>query len=271
MKIGNIDINNVKLGNIQVKKVLWGDTLVWNYFDLDYQAILDYAITQGYTLPSESQQLLQNQLIVDLKNSGVWDKLDTFSVFATDGDSDFALIDWKRLTQYTAVNSPTFTANQGFTTNGTSSTILSNFNPSVGGFNYTLNDASYGVYKFSGSGNRGVRSVGLVRSSINFTSTGGGNVGVNTSTLYNWTNVFTINNNFKSIHRTSSSLTSAYENGIFTESNTLSSLSLPTDFEIGRDPFVFSSWECSIFYAGASMLTEIADFNTAINNYMSSL
>jgi hypothetical protein len=41
---------------------------------------------------------------------GIWSKLDTFSVFATDGDSDFALIDWKRLSDYTAVNSPTFTA-----------------------------------------------------------------------------------------------------------------------------------------------------------------
>jgi hypothetical protein len=65
--------------------------------DADYQAVLDYATTQGYTLPSASQQLLQNQLVVDLKAGGIWSKLDTFAVFATDGDSDFALIDWKRL------------------------------------------------------------------------------------------------------------------------------------------------------------------------------
>ena len=75
-------------------------------FDATYQAILDYATAQGYTLPSDSQKLLQNQLVVDLKASGVWLKLDTFANFATDGSSNFALIDWKRLTQYTAVNSP---------------------------------------------------------------------------------------------------------------------------------------------------------------------
>src|SRR6056297_1810555 len=83
-------------------------------FDPDYQAILDYATTEGYTLPSAGQQTLQNQLVVDLKTAGVWSKLDAFSVFATDGDSDFALIDWIRLITQTAVNSPTFTTNQGY-------------------------------------------------------------------------------------------------------------------------------------------------------------
>jgi hypothetical protein len=84
-------------------------TTLASSLDADYQAVLDYATTQGYTLPSAGQQTLQNQLIVDLKAGGIWSKLDTFAVFATDGDEDFALIDWIRLTQYTAVNSPTFT------------------------------------------------------------------------------------------------------------------------------------------------------------------
>jgi hypothetical protein len=41
-------------------------------FDADYQAVLDYATTQGYTLPSSGQQTLQNQLVVDLKDGGIW-------------------------------------------------------------------------------------------------------------------------------------------------------------------------------------------------------
>lgn len=111
-------------------------------FDPDYQAVINYATLQGYTLPSASQQLLQNQLVVDLKAGGVWNKLDTLGVLATDGNSDFALIDWIRLTQYTAINSPTFSANGGFTGNGTSSYIDTNFNPATQGVNYTLNNAS---------------------------------------------------------------------------------------------------------------------------------
>ena len=117
--------------------------------DADYQAVLDYATTQGYTLPSTSQQTLQNQLVVDLKAAGVWSKLDTFAVFATDGDSDFALIDWINLSQYTAVNSPTFTTNEGFTGNGTSSYLDLNYDPTVDGVNYTIDDAAWGQYVFT--------------------------------------------------------------------------------------------------------------------------
>jgi hypothetical protein len=118
-----------------------------NDIDPDYEAIISYATTQGYTLPSINQRSLQQQLLIDLKDAGIWSKLDTFAVFATDGDSDFALIDWKRLIQYTAVNSPTFTTNQGFTSNGTSSYILSNFFPLTSSVNYALNNNSFGVYQ----------------------------------------------------------------------------------------------------------------------------
>lgn len=116
--------------------------------DPDYQAVLDYATTQGYTLPSSSQQVLQNQLVVDLKAAGIWSKLDTFAVFATDGSSDFALIDWKRLTDYTAVNSPTFTANEGFEGNGTSAYINTNYTFNTDFINPSQNDQSIFAYHF---------------------------------------------------------------------------------------------------------------------------
>jgi hypothetical protein len=109
--------------------------------DPDYQAVLDYATTQGYTLPSSSQQTLQNQLVLDLKSAGIWSKLDTFAVFATDGDSDFALIDWIRVTDYTAVNSPTFTTNKGFESDGVSAYIDTNWNLSTDTVNYQQDDA----------------------------------------------------------------------------------------------------------------------------------
>lgn len=99
-------------------------------FDADYAAILSYATTQGYTLPSASQQTLQNQLVVDLKAAGVWSGLDLFYVFATDGDSDFATINWRDVNNFQCikVNSPTFTTNVGFKTNGTSSYLNTDYN-----------------------------------------------------------------------------------------------------------------------------------------------
>ena len=106
-----------------------GSSIVQFAFDADYQAVLDYATTQGYTLPSASQQILQNQLVVDLKDGGIWSGLDLFYVFATDGDSDFATINWKDTTNFqcTKVNSPGFTTNIGFSTS-VSNYLNTNYN-----------------------------------------------------------------------------------------------------------------------------------------------
>ena len=121
-------------------------------FDSDYQAVLNYATSLGYALPTAPQQENQNTLLVELKSYGIWNKLDSFCLFANNGGSNFALIDWKRLSLYTAVNSPTFTTNAGFLGNGTSSYIDTNFNISTG-TNYTLNNASRNYWAFdSGSG-----------------------------------------------------------------------------------------------------------------------
>jgi hypothetical protein len=123
-------------------------------FDADYQAVLDYATTQGYTLPSAAEQELQNTLMVDRKAAGLWDKDDTFALFAG-SNADFALIDWKRLTTYTAFNSPAYTSATGYKLDGTSSYISTNYNPSVDGVNYTLNNAglAYGVGEVGADGN----------------------------------------------------------------------------------------------------------------------
>ena len=117
-------------------------------FDADYVAILNYATTQGYTKPSAAQQIKQNKLVVDLKAAGVWSRLESFGVFATDGSQDFACIDWKRLIQYTRVNTPGFTTNQGFKGDGISKYINFNY---VWGSSISETNASMGQYYFSGT------------------------------------------------------------------------------------------------------------------------
>ena len=138
LKIGNITPSKLYLGSTEIQKAYLGSNLVWDKtgggFDADYQAVLDYATTQGYTLPSASQQALQNQLVLDLKSGGIWSKLDIFYTFATDGDSDFATLNWKAPSNYqiTKVNSPTFTTNDGFKGDGTSSHLDTGWNESNG-------------------------------------------------------------------------------------------------------------------------------------------
>jgi len=99
-------------------------------FEPEYQAVLDRGFLLGYSLPSTGQQIKGNQLIYDLKIAGIWDLLDVFYVFAVDGDSDFATLNWKAPSSFqaTKVNAPTFTSNQGFNGDASSSYLNTNFN-----------------------------------------------------------------------------------------------------------------------------------------------
>jgi hypothetical protein len=119
--------------------------------DSDYQSILDRSTTLGYTLPSASQQAKQNTFVADLKAAGIWTLLDVLYVFATDGDSDFATLNWKAPTSYkiTKVNTPTFTTNEGFNGNGTNQYLNTNFVPSTNGVNLTLNSTSLATHLFN--------------------------------------------------------------------------------------------------------------------------
>lgn len=67
-------------------------------FTAEYNAILSRASALGYTAPSYSQQVLQNQLIVDLKAAGYWTKLGNLYMFKVDltggGSSAFTLLNW---------------------------------------------------------------------------------------------------------------------------------------------------------------------------------
>lgn len=241
-------------------------------FDADYQAVLDYATTQGYTLPSSGQQTLQNQLVVDLKSAGIWSKLDTFAVFATDGSSDFALIDWKRLTDYTAFNSPTFTANQGFQGDGVSSYVSTNFNPLLDGVQMTNDQASMGSWIYTaatigteifGTDDSLVRIRNLSNvlqrlfagsnalTAINFSGTG--LIATNKNSTTNWvyykntTEVY--NNSFVDLGLNNKNL------NLFTHTGTNS----------------FTNAEMSIFYGGATLDLENTDLYNAFDTYINAL
>lgn len=64
----------------------------------EYQAILNQALILGFATPGYTQRQKQNQLIVDLKNAGLWTKLSNFYMFkidTSDGTSPgFTFISW---------------------------------------------------------------------------------------------------------------------------------------------------------------------------------
>jgi hypothetical protein len=249
-------------------------------FDPDYQAVLDYATTQvpPYTLPSLSQQVLQNQLVIDLKDAGIWSKLDTFGVFATDaedspgsGTSNFALIDWKRLIQYTAVNSPTFTTNDGFLSNGTSSYIDTNYNPSTSGVNFTLNNACFGGVRNTATNIDGFFvgcSVSLANCLKARLSTANriNQSTVNSSPSGNFEDFY-----FVGLHRNSSSeVAYGYNDTIVTAVS--SSISIPNANQwILRAASHYAIIGARMYFSGSNLILEQSDFFNAWNNYYNAL
>lgn len=246
-------------------------------FDPDYQAVLDYATTQGYTLPSAGQQVLQNQLVLDLKAAGVWSKLDSLTIHATDGDFDYALIDWVRLTTMTAFNAPTFVTNQGFTGNGTSAYIATGFTPSTDAVNLTLNDASFGyhsfglvnelVYKYGALNSFNNRmfvyyeEFGFVRITSNSTYSAGVVTGTDKLIHINRVDANNVNRYVEGVLNGSGASTSDPNGLTTTELQILSAGNISA----------FSSENISMTFCGANLTSEAADLNTAYRNYLTSI
>jgi hypothetical protein len=241
-------------------------------FDADYIAILNYATTQGYTLPSAAQRILQNQLVIDLKDGGIWSKLDTFAVFATDGNNNFALIDWKRLSQYTAVNSPTFSSNGGFTGNGTSNYIDTNFNSSTSGVNYTLNNAGRFFWvdnriktnawegSRDNSSNNHTRNANGAQANIN-----GGSVTLLTGTI-NFAS-----DGFKAINRTSSLNVEAFATTTQFSCTQVSTVLVSAPQSVLRNGSQYNDCRFRFYAMGASLVSENTAFYNAMNTYLTSL
>jgi hypothetical protein len=130
---GVVTINNVDVGTENNFKITAIDSagneseLSESAFDPAYQAVLDFATSESYTLPTASQQIIGNALVIKLKSLGVWNKLGSLAMFATVGDDGFSLIDWKRLSKMTIEGSPVRTENEGWKGNGTDGAINSGF------------------------------------------------------------------------------------------------------------------------------------------------
>lgn len=117
-----------------------------NSYTSEYQAVLDRATALGYTLPSNSTKTAQNQLVVDLKAAGIWSILDVFYVaMANDANlQNFSLLNWITPASYqqTIVGSPTY-GTGGFTGDGSTGYLNTNYNPTTNAVNLSLDNASY--------------------------------------------------------------------------------------------------------------------------------
>lgn len=105
-----------------------------------------------------------NTMVFKLKAEKIWDQLDRFWLFATE-NRQHAKICIKSLSAITEVNSINWTANQGYSGNGTSTYINTNFIASTLGENYQTNDASIGLYSRDSGTSTGV-DIGVFQSGV---------------------------------------------------------------------------------------------------------
>lgn len=224
--------------------------------------------------PSASRKREINRLIVDLKEAGVWPKLDMLQVYAAH-DSQAARVDWVNPSRVaTAVNSPTFTTDRGFNGDGATSYVDTNYNPTSGP-NYAQDDASVGIYQLdttSGNNIIGARD-GVNDVVINTRSLGGFyNIRIN-DTSNDSTSISTALG-FSVADRLGTAKT-RYKNGVVYGSPfTRSSTGVPnTTVKAGTaDVSSFSAGLCGAVYAGGSLTSaEHLALYQALQTYMTAV
>lgn len=255
--------------------------------DADYQAVLDRGTALGYTLPSVAQRTKQNQLVLDLKGYGIWTLLDVFYNFATDGDSDFATLNWKAPSSYqvTKVNSPTFTNNQGFDFNGTTQYLNTNWAPGTNGINYTQNSASIGLWINDGGVNLNRIDIGCSNNADGITNSvvinsSDAAVQLNTRINDNTTHTIAIASSLglSMAQRRASNDKRSWKNGaqVGTTQTTASTTPPTVNLFLGASngngtATLFASREISMVFAGASLSGSESNLYTAWNTYFTSL
>lgn len=104
--------------------------------------------------PSTSRKWLADRLVDSLVSAGVWAKLDALYILAAP-DAQAARLNWIGANYpLTEVNSPAFTANRGYASDGATSYLRTGYVPGSGTL-FQRNAASFGCY-FGGGGRRGL-------------------------------------------------------------------------------------------------------------------
>ena len=175
-------------------------------------------------------------------------------------------------TAITEVNSPTWTAYEGYTGNGTSAYLDSNFSLAYSSVKYTQNSASIGFYSRNNIGSE---------NSVYMGGTSGVNVTYCTPYYSILGSLFTINAGSNTILsggvtttgllasvRTGANLNSGYRNGVSVISDTISSQAL-TNYNlfilcrsVANSPSLFTSNQISLSFIGSGAINQSNFYNS---------
>ncbi len=107
-----------------------------------FSAEADALFARMSTTPTMLRKRQIDRLIKRLKAAGVWTKLDALYVLAA-ANSNAALLNWVSTSfNLTATNSPTFTADRGYTFDGSTNYLATGINFTAGGLKYVDDNCS---------------------------------------------------------------------------------------------------------------------------------
>ena len=250
--------------------------------DIDYQAVLDYATSQGWDLPSTEQQTYQSTLLRTLKSIGVWEKLDRFFLHTTDS-RNFARIDWVNPSSNpVAVNGDVggtleFTDNEGFHTDGVSY-LNYRYNPTNDGVNVSQNSMTVGMYEWAVSSSNAGLLIGSDDASndVVLTANFGGNAflalnddstGFTPSITYKTGLYVGIRDGATSLRFYDADGTEYLDADPSTGLNSVDFAAL----KYGASSFSSTDVRAGLFFVGSEMVSEVSQLYTAVGDYYSSL
>ena len=113
-----------------------------------YCSEYDTVLAAFGTLPHDTIKTKQNAMVYSLDSMGVWDRMAVFYVFAAHEESSESLINWITPGTYDAdnVSSTTWAQWQGYTGDGASDYISTNFNPYTDSTHYGNNNGTVAIY-----------------------------------------------------------------------------------------------------------------------------
>lgn len=259
----------------------------------EYALILDRANQFGFDPPCLDEQYKQNNLIIDLKNAGLWNKLGMFHMFKVDStcaSPGFTLINWivpsnpiASLVRDIGGTFPTLTSTAGWRFNQTNRLQLGlNIGAMLGPILLSSTGNTEGVYynSFIGNSTSGTNNIW-----------GSNNNGWNAGRYNNTTNHIIFRNNgltttydftglgFKSASidgRPDTDTTIIFNNNGVQSTRT----KVATDVGIAGNGFFMNgaesssqhSWICGMFFAGGGGFTsaDAVSLETIITSYMTS-
>jgi hypothetical protein len=247
-------------------------------FEREYIDVLEYARSQGYTLPSSVQQEIENKRMFDFIFNGILSTLDLYYEFATDGDRNYALTNWKSPGTYQGIEhgSLTFTPLVGFIGDAATGYIDTQFAPSAG-VNLQQNSVSAFCYENANLGQNSRQAFGSATTNNQTRSlrlnprNGANNVSSNVNDSTTATYAMTDARGFWHLDRASSGTSVVNKGGVNVGSSAAVSSALSPNsiylFAIHLDAGAaeFRASELRRFGAGGSLASKVSELNTICN------